>query len=107
MSANTEALRHYEHIHANIIYQDVCYSRHQGNPESHAAYQHAPGTRAKDRQLVLELIQETPRSMKQIADILGRSFNTISGRGSELLALGLVERTGQTVDGSAILRIVV
>src|ERR1700722_18373399 len=98
MSCNTDALRHHEHLHASIITTDVTYSRHHGNEQSNAAFSHGHSTRDNDRQQVLELITESPKSMKQIADLLGKSFNAISGRGSELLLLGLVERTGQTVD---------
>jgi hypothetical protein len=106
MSDNTDALRHAEHLHASITYTDVTYSRHHGNEQSDNAFAHGRSSRECDRQQVLELIQDCPRSMKQIADILGKKFHCLSGRGSELLALGLVERTGQTVDGSAILRAV-
>jgi hypothetical protein len=103
MSFNTDSLRHAEHLHASISYQDISYSRHHGNPESDAAFCHNQSTRDNDRQMVLELIRELPRSMKQIAIIMGKGFNAVAGRGSELKAMGLVKKTGEIRDGSAVL----
>jgi predicted transcriptional regulator len=85
---------------------DICSGRHQGNAESRFANYRSLGNRASQRQMVLNLIRQTPRSMKQIAAICGVPFNTISGRGSELKKLGLVEETGIVVHGSMVLRAV-
>jgi hypothetical protein len=106
MSLNTDALRHAEHLHASIAMQDITYGRHHGNPESNAAFSHGASTRENDRQQVLELIQECPRSMKEVARMMGKGFNAVAGRGSELKALGLVEKTGEVRAGSAVLRAV-
>jgi hypothetical protein len=103
MSLNTDLLRHAEHLHASIAFQDVSYSKHHGNLESNEAFAHGQSTRDNDRQTVLELIRELPRSMKQIAKIMGKGFHAVAGRGSELKAMGLVKKTGQVIDGSAVL----
>jgi hypothetical protein len=92
-----------EHLHASIAFQDVTYSKHHGNSESNEAFAQNQSTRDTDRQTVLELIRELPRTMKQIASIMGKGFNAVAGRGSELKALGLVKKTGEVIDGSAVL----
>jgi hypothetical protein len=44
--------------------------------------------------------------MKEIAVLMGKGFNAVAGRGSELKALGLVRKTGEVREGSAVLEIV-
>lgn len=85
---------------------DICSGRHQGNTESRAANQQGLPSRAAQRMAVLIYIRNEPRSMKEVAQLMGVPFNTISGRGSELKRLGLVELTGEVRQGSAVLRAV-
>lgn len=85
---------------------DICSSRHAGNEESRAANQRALSNRASQRAEVLALIRQTPRSMKQVAEIMGVQLNVVSGRASELKKLGLIEPTGIRLNGSMVLRAV-
>jgi len=107
MSTNTdveEVLRSYMAASPGAVIRDVTWNKHGGNPESNRAYDLGTSTRENDRLEVLRLIQERPRSMKEIAALMGKGFNAVAGRGSELKALGLVQKTGEIRDGSAVLR---
>jgi Fic family protein len=55
---------------------------------------------------ILALFDRRPYlTSKQVAYALGRPLNAISGRLSELLAMGELERTGARMDGAAVLRV--
>jgi len=83
---------------------DVCAGRHHGNPESIDANPLPDAKRAMHR-TILALFRQRPYwTSKQIAYAVGRPLNSISGRLSELLMLGLIERTGARMDGAAVLR---
>lgn len=85
---------------------DICSRKHQGNTESREANKVNVPSRSAQREAVLVYIRATPRSMKEVAQLMGVPFNTISGRGSELKRYGLVEETGEVRQGSAVLRAV-
>lgn len=84
---------------------DPCSRKHGSNPESREANWRNLHGRAAQNKAILDLIREEPRSMKECSQILGVPFHTISGRGTNLKALGLVEKTGYVRAGSAVLRI--
>ena len=84
---------------------DICAARHHGNGESVAANPAPEAKRAMHR-AILALFESRPYlTSKQIAYAVGRPLNSISGRLSELLAMGLIERTGARADGAAVLRV--
>jgi len=83
---------------------DICYGRHQGNPESRAAFErHAPH-RARQRARVLESIRAagaTGLTCRELSKAWGCMMNQVSGRFSELKAMGLVRKVGVR-DGSGV-----
>jgi predicted transcriptional regulator len=52
----------------------------------------------------MEALRFSPKTSKEIAEFLNRPLNAISGRLSELKAIGKIEKTGQRRDGAAELR---
>jgi predicted transcriptional regulator len=86
---------------------DICRSRHRDNKESRDANP-AGVVKKQVQKVVLSLLQIKSHGMtsKEIADVLDRPLNAISGRISELKALGLVEPTGERKEGCAVLRLV-
>ena len=83
---------------------DICAARHHGSPES-AAANPAPEAKRAMHRTILALFDQRPYwTSKQIAYAVGRPLNSISGRLSELMAMGLLERTGARMDGAAVLR---
>ena len=48
------------------------------------------------RRRIIELLTERPRAIFEISAILGVQQHQIAGRFSELVADGLIERTGET-----------
>lgn len=73
----------------------LCRNRHSGNPESVAA--HAVGDKAHDREEVFGVIHRLGRhgaTVDEVAMLLDRSPNQISGRFSELKAQGRIVKTG-------------
>ncbi|HTR27235.1 MAG TPA: hypothetical protein VMI10_24910 [Terriglobales bacterium] len=86
---------------------DPCARKHGGNEESRAANWHNLKHRPEQRHEVYALISNAgPQglSMKEVATIMGVQLNTISGRGTELKKLGLVEPTAEVRAGSMVLR---
>lgn len=84
---------------------DISAGKHKGNEQSVRAHRYNHNLEA-DRNEVLRLIAECPRTMKEIAAVMGKEFNAVSGRGSELKRLGLVRKTGEVRDGSAVLEVI-
>jgi transposase len=83
---------------------DPCSNKHQGNEQSRAANRRNMQDREQQRSQVLNLIIEhNGLSMKEVAQMMGVPFNTVSGRGTELKKFGLVEPTGEIRSGSAVL----
>lgn len=88
--------------------EDISSNKHGGNSESKQAHKRIGSRKEQQRLEVLEVISRYPDglSMKEVAHMMGVGFNVVSGRGSELKALGRVEKTGEIRDGSAVLRAV-
>jgi hypothetical protein len=86
--------------------KDITANKHRGNAQSQAAHRRGRSNREAQRLQVLELIKDSYNglSMKEVAALMDCPFNTVSGRGSELKKSGLVEPTGETRDGSAVLQ---
>jgi len=82
---------------------DICERKHGGNAESIAAN---PSQAAKTigRQEVMNTLGYSWLTSKEIASLMGKDLNCISGRISELKALGMVEKTGVRRGGCAELR---
>jgi predicted transcriptional regulator len=84
---------------------DICAGKHDGNEQSREANTKSMSNRDAQRAAVLRLIIENNGlSMKEVAQLMGVEFNTVSGRGSELKKMGLVEPTGEVRSGSAVLK---
>jgi hypothetical protein len=85
---------------------DICATKHGGNEQSRAANRKNRNSREAQRMRVFELIKDSYNglSMKEVAEIMDVQLNTISGRGSSLKQLGLVEPTGEVRNGSAVLQ---
>jgi len=88
--------------------EDITANKHHGNEESREANERANYGKEQQRMEVLECISRFPGgcTMKEVAAMMGKPFNAVSGRGSELKKAGQVEKTGETRDGSAVLRVV-
>ena len=83
---------------------DICANRHRGNAASRAANRRV--AKSEDRELVLGIIKSKGITYsKEIAAIMEKPLHTISGRLSELKALGLIEDTGERVEGCGCVRI--
>lgn len=81
---------------------DVCARKHGGNEESRRANLRA--SKAESRQEVYEaLLTHGDMTCKEIAAKLGKPMHKISGRLSELKALGSVEPTLLVRDGGRVL----
>jgi len=82
---------------------DVCAGRHGGNRESVAANP-ARFSKRDTHATIMLLLSTAPMTSKRIAWELDRPLNAISGRLTELLSMGLIERTGERRDVCAVLR---
>jgi len=82
---------------------DITYRKHKGNASSKAANPRQ-SSKALVQGQILELLQVNKRlTGKEIALMLGKPFNAISGRFSELKALSKIRGTGIRKDGSELL----
>jgi hypothetical protein len=83
---------------------DICAGRHRGNPESLAALKRCVPQRAQQRARVLESIRASGSNgltCRELSKAWGCMMNQVSGRFSELKAMGLVQKVGVR-DGSGI-----
>ena len=81
--------------------EDITENRHKGSPESIAANKRV--NKVKDRAKVFELIGKLGYSYsKQIARLMDKPLNSISGRFSELKRDGMIEPTGDRNEGCAV-----
>ena len=85
---------------------DITFNKHHGNEESNDAYIKALPSMAESRRACYDLIAERPRTAKECAVELGKPFNAVSGRLSELKKMGLVEKTPMRRDGGAVLQVI-
>jgi hypothetical protein len=85
---------------------DPCAVKHGGNEQSREANKKNLHHRTVQRQRVLDAITQSPSglTMKELAAQWGVQFSSISGRGSELKKMGLLETTGEVRAGSAVLQ---
>lgn len=82
---------------------DVTARKHGGNPESVAAHERVKPHKLLDRERVLSWVSGSRGvTAKDVARIMGRQLNSISGRFSELAAEGLITRTGERREGCAV-----
>tara|TARA_R110000764_G_scaffold17520_2_gene48143 strand:+ start:479 stop:868 length:390 start_codon:yes stop_codon:yes gene_type:complete len=86
---------------------DICANKHQGNAESVAAHDSIKPSLPKRRMLILSIFLTGRYTPKQVASMMLAQLNTISGRFTELKEMGLLEPTGDRVEGSAVLRLTV
>lgn len=87
-----------------LSFDDICANRHRGSPESREANKRAGHGKAAQRGAILELIRndEAGLTVDEASFILQTTPNAISGRFTELKALGLIRKVGtrQTRSGS-------
>ena len=84
---------------------DITSRRHKNNPSSRAANP-KQSSKAIIQGQILELLQVNKRlTGKEIALMLGKPFNAISGRFSELKAMAKIRGTGIRKDGSELLEV--
>jgi len=84
---------------------DITANRHQGSPESWAAYQKAHEAMPRQRADVLAHISTAADhglTAKECAAKMGLPLNHISGRFSELKAAGKIRKTLDRREGSAV-----
>lgn len=82
---------------------DITSNRHKGNPESNDAFKDVKDRLVGDRVKILNYLKHCHATCKDIAIALNMKYTTVSGRLSELKAMGLVEKTGYRREGSAVL----
>jgi len=85
---------------------DPCARKHGGNEQSREANKKNLKRREAQRMAVLEHITKAGThgmSMKEVAKAMNTQFSSVSGRGTELKRLGMVEESGEAREGSAVL----
>lgn len=82
---------------------DICSNRHKGNDESRAANPSQEAKRASHER-ILELLGWGHKTSKELAEAMHTPLHAISGRCSELKALGKIEPTGTRREGAMELR---
>lgn len=89
-------------------YTDININRHGSDPQSNAANVRAAPGKVKVRSQVigaLYIAGRTGLTLKDICALLKRQPHQVSGRITELKALGLIERTGGVYDGCSAYRL--
>jgi len=87
-----------------MLNDDICSNKHQQNTQSREANKRV--NKEIDRLRVLTIIREKGQATsKQIANIMGKGLNQISGRITELKADAIIEDTGLRRDGCAVFRV--
>lgn len=84
---------------------DVTANRHKGNAASIDANPSEAAKRESHRQILAFISFMGKATSKAIARELGKPLNAVSGRVSELKALGEIEETGERDEGCNVLRI--
>lgn len=82
---------------------DICAGRHGHSPTSMAANPDAERKRASHAAIMALFSGGRLMTSKQIAVALDRPLHCISGRITELVRLGLLERVGRRVEGAELL----
>ena len=84
---------------------DITARKHKGNAASKAANPKAQAKK-ESHEKILELLRMNGRlTAKEISILLGKPFNAISGRFSELKMLGKIRGTGVRKEGSELLEV--
>ncbi len=84
---------------------DICHKRHKGNAASKAANPRAASKQQTHEQILAIFRRKGNQTSKDIAQMLNKPLNAISGRLSELKLLGKIRGTGERRDGSEILEL--
>lgn len=83
---------------------DVCAGKHQGNEQSETANKNV--NKDADRAYILKFITEHKTAyLKQIARVMGKQLNQISGRLTELKADNLIVDTGARQEGCTVYKL--
>lgn len=86
--------------------KDICGNKHGGNPESVAAFKTISPGIAKAQAEVLAAIEATGDmglSIKEVASLLNKPFNAVSGRGTELKLAGKIKPSAERRNGSRVM----
>lgn len=84
---------------------DICAGNHGGNEQSRQANKRSSRVRAEQPRAVYNLLRQYPKTMKEVAALMGAQLNRISGRASELLRGGYLKDTGIRRDGARVLAV--
>ncbi len=85
---------------------DICHNKHKGNKSSVQANPKRESKIITQMAIVLLLAENGSLTGKEIAHLLSKPFNAISGRLSELKAANKIKGTGRRFDGSEYLELV-
>jgi predicted HTH transcriptional regulator len=84
---------------------DIASNRHNGSEESTLAFQHVRNTIGEYHRDILRVMDRCgAMTSKELAAVLCRPLNSVSGRLTELRAGQWIEKTGLRRDGAAVLR---
>lgn len=89
-----------------VIERDVCERRHRGNPQSVEAHKKVVHTKQETYKKIMDLVrarEEFGATSKEVAYAMGKQLNCISGRFSELRAMGWLKDSGIRRNGAAVL----
>ena len=78
---------------------DFTAAKHLGNECSNAAHESIKGTKSRTRDEVYHLIASAGwagATREEVADAMGKATSAISGRATELIALGRIVESGRT-----------
>lgn len=95
-----------EYLFGSSRTADPCERKHGGNENSVAAHEQASESKEQRYQEIVGLLAaagEEGLTGKEIAALLGVSFNSISGRYTEMLATGRIVRLSIKREGSGVL----
>lgn len=85
---------------------DICANRHGGNAQSIAANERVTPKKLSMREEILLVASwKSSFTLANVAVLLDKPKHAISGRISELLKSGHIERTGDVYDGHAVYRL--
>lgn len=85
--------------------RDPCAGKHHGNEQSREAWQRVRPSVADSREAVYDAILRAGvhgATCKEVSDMLGKGMNACSGRFTELVQRGRIERNHQRRDGCAV-----
>ena len=96
-------------MQTQLFSNDITIRRHKNNAASNDANVRANKTKPRDRMRVLDFAIRSGGRIysKQVARALGVEIHQISGRISEMQAMGMFEDTGEREEGCRILRLVI